>query len=181
MISVSINDFLYIISFLVSPVVALAIFIARKDANIRWFLMVLLTAELVDEAMHDTALSWGEMYYIFGMASNALIITLILFRKYTASYFAHGFMSSENNFFKRAYKGYKFKLQEGGIIGLCVISFFICLGFVIEGILYKSWVIDSLPYRDFVYSPVQTILHLLTAVAAITLALNSQQKKGKLT
>lgn len=66
MISVSINDFLYIISFLVSPVVALAIFIARKDANIRWFLMVLLTAELVDEAMHDTALSWGEMYYILG-------------------------------------------------------------------------------------------------------------------
>lgn len=177
---ISIAQFIEMWTYLISPVAFIGAVIAWRDTNVRFFLLVLAFFHFIYERMYEVSLTWGELYYVWGMAMNMAIIFLILIRKYIAGYFAYGFVSFERNFFKKAYAGYKFKLQEGGIIALSAISALVCIPSIIEGVLYKLWIIDSLPYREYIYSTFMVVLNILTSLAAIGLAMNSTNKNGVL-
>jgi hypothetical protein len=170
---ISLTDFIDLMAYVISPAAAIGFFIAYKDVNVRWFLAILFVFHTIYEQTYDISQTWGEMYYVWGMFMNVMVIFLILLRKYIAGYFATGFKTKETNFLKRAYKGYKFRLQEGGIIALSAIAATVCFFVVLESTAYRFWWIDNLYFREYFYEPSQIILNILTAIAAIVLALNA--------
>lgn len=175
LVDITFAQLLEALSLIVSPTVAVSMYIARNDNNVCMFLLVLLLVSFADEHLSLIAESWGTWYYAYGAFANLVIITAILARKYIANYFAEGYVTSESNFFKKALKGYAFKLQEGGIIGLCAISILLCLIAIAESWLYIGYVIDNLYFREYVFGTAQAILHILTAFAALVLSLNAKK------
>ncbi len=173
---ITITHFIDLMAYVISPAAATGLFIAYKDINIRWFLSILFVFHFIYEQTYEISKTWGEMYFLYGMFMNFMIIFLILLRKYIAGYFASGFKTSETNFFKRAYKGYKFKLQEGGIIALSALAIIVMFLTIVESTAYRLWLIDNLYFREHCYPIAQIILNILTALTAIVLALNAKEE-----
>lgn len=170
---ITIAQFIDLMAYIISPAAAIGFLIVKKDVNVKWFLSILFVFHFVYEQTYKISMTWGEMYFLWGMFMNFMVIALILLRKYIAGYFVSGFDTKEAGFFRRAYEGYKFKLQEGGIIALSALAILICFLAILESTAYRFWLIDSLYFRDYIYPTAQISLNILTAFAAIVLAFNA--------
>lgn len=158
-------DFGTFITYAQLPMILLALAITWKYESSRYFLILLLLVEVVDEALYKTSLTWTTHHYLYCMIMDVFFVMPIVYRKQLASW-----MYNKTNipFFRRVSDTHHFALQEIGLLFIFAVNFAINFVVYIEVWIYKWQLIEALPIKNTIRIPVQVTLHVLSILTLIT-------------
>jgi len=172
-------SYLMVFEYVLFPIILFCLYFSWSDINTRWLFIIMLFIELLDELVLGYSRQWGNLFFVWGMFIDVLFIFLITFRKYVAFSLSICHRSVFKSFFRKAYFRHLFSLQEGALIGVYVMAFIVSFVTLFEGVLYYNWIIDSTPIRSYIFRGAMFILHILTGLAAIALALKTHQNSNE--
>ncbi|AOT07838.1 hypothetical protein [Pseudoalteromonas luteoviolacea] len=156
----SLTSLLDYYGFIILPFYIFALIISWKNLNFRYLLLLLIGIEAFDSAMYFKAVSWGNVYYLWGFFMCTLFIVPVLTRRLIAEK-----LEPNIEFFRKAKKNYRFTRQEGGLLFLFYVTAITFLITFAEVNLYKLFLIDSYPFRLYIYEPT----HILISVSELFL------------
>ncbi|WP_125779436.1 hypothetical protein [Pseudoalteromonas rubra] len=158
-------DLYSLIPYLPLPLILSALAITWRYETSRYFLLLLLIVELVDEALNQVSVGWSTHLYLYCMIMNLAFIVPVVFRVPIAHWL---YSVTKISFFERVAENTRFALQEIGLLTIFAASFLLNLVVYVEVWLYKLYVIDSLLILDNVRSGTQSTLHVLMCFGLMT-------------
>lgn len=159
-------DTYQLINMAITGLLLIGLVIGWKDLNARCLLITVLAVKIVNDTVLIGSNGLGEWYYLIDILMNVMIAFVVLARKYIAKVLS-----------KSMYDDYSFNLQDGAIIGMCLVSCLADCVVLAEGLLYSLYIIDTGAFRTYLYNPLQFMAGSLISLAAFSYAVNSTTNK----
>ncbi|MCF6439841.1 hypothetical protein L1077_10390 [Pseudoalteromonas luteoviolacea] len=163
--ALSLKSIYFAISSISFPIMLIALFVGWNSINTRCLLILLATVELIDTAIGNLAKHWGAYFYLWAFLYCGVYIYVVLARRLIVKEF-----KKYSQFCKDVYQNFYFSKQEGALIliyFLYAVVIFIALA---ELCLFNLNLIDSVPYLQYLFSPMLTLLCLFEAILILWLA-----------
>ncbi|MDK2595443.1 hypothetical protein [Pseudoalteromonas obscura] len=154
------------VAFFITPINFICLLIAWKSINTRMLLISLITLEAIDTLLTDWSFTLGNNYHIYGVFICSIFLFTVLFRRLLAK-----LLGKHVKFCNDVYNNFSFSKQEAAITFMYFIVVILHVVALIEVKLYQYDIIDSFPFRNNVFPPSITILHLLEALMLLKLSI----------
>jgi hypothetical protein len=160
----ALSEYLNYFTYAPLPIFLFSLFKCWGNIGARWFLILLVTVELIDLYSSQYSINWTTHYYIW----SAFMCTLFFAPSFFRKKIAHNiYVHTSSKYFLDASK-LNFSQQEAAILLLFFVSMCANLISYIEILLYKNFIIDVFYFKLYVLDKLQLITHILVCLAALS-------------
>ncbi|ALU43156.1 hypothetical protein [Pseudoalteromonas rubra] len=164
------NEIYAVMEYAPIAMILLGLILCWNIATARWFLLTYGLFETFELATLPITLQWTTHYYIADIFVSLMFLIPVVYRR-SFAYKLYTWLGSE--YFLTVYKRQTLSIQECCILLLlalmCVVNFITW----IEILAYKSYLIDSVPFKLYLRDNIMLAIHVILSLALLVFAINA--------